>query len=37
MRPQPFIDPDRLVWEMAIVKAYADCRKRHRATVKAVG
>ena len=33
--PAPFLDPERLIWEQALVALYADCKAKHRATVAA--
>jgi hypothetical protein len=33
--PAPLIDPDRSVWELALIAAYGDCAARHSAAVKA--
>jgi len=33
--PSPLLDPERLLWEMALLSAYADCSARHRMTVEA--
>lgn len=33
--PVPLLDPERLVWELQLLNAYADCAARHRLTVEA--
>jgi len=33
--PDPFVDPDRAIWENALISQYGDCAGRHRATVDA--
>lgn len=33
--PEPFLDPDRLIWEMSILSAYADCAAKHRMAIEA--
>ena len=33
--PSPFLDPERLIWEMGVLNAYADCAAKHRMTVDA--
>ena len=33
--PAPLLDPDRSVWELAMIALYGDCAGRHRATVQA--
>ena len=33
--PSPLLDPERAVWEVEILTAYADCSVKHRLTVEA--
>jgi len=33
--PKPFVDPDRLIWEIEVASRYQDCATRHRLTVEA--
>ena len=33
--PEPLIDPERAVWESALIAAYGDCAVKHRLTVEA--
>jgi hypothetical protein len=32
--PTPLIDVERSLWELQIIAAYADCRRRHSALVE---
>lgn len=36
-RPDPFVDPARLAWEVQLALDYADCAARHAGVVEAVG
>lgn len=33
--PAPLVDPERLLWEVDLIAAYADCAVKHRLTVEA--
>lgn len=33
--PVPLLDPDRAIWEIGLLTAYADCSVKHRLTVEA--
>ena len=33
--PYPLLDPERAIWEVGILTAYADCSVKHRLTVEA--
>ena len=33
--PSPFLDPERSIWELELLTAYADCATKHRMTVDA--
>jgi hypothetical protein len=34
-RPDPFLDPERLVWEVDVVSSYGACATLHAKTVEA--
>ena len=33
--PEPLLDPDRTIWEVGVITAYADCSAKHRLTIEA--
>jgi hypothetical protein len=33
--PEPLLDPERVIWEITILTAYADCAARHRLAIEA--